>query len=258
MIKIFSDESGCWTNINEYYIRAWIKIGKYDYDNLIKEILFIKHKLGKTTEIKWKNIKNNFNEYENIFKIPDFKVFITISKPEVFFNKHYKILNYLSSDEVEKFFGSIEKDILLSLKDSIVNSAQNTLFLHYFERHHIRTARNALVEQSSNREHEFNIDNPQFPKSQWEKVVSEEGLDNVNIIEKSEDIPGIQIADIIAGCFHDLLKNNKKAEKIFVNSIKEKMRDMYCKYLPNPNIIFNDINTKNLLDRIKEIRLLKA
>ena len=91
-----------------------------------------------------------------------------------------------------------------------------------------------------------------------EKVASEEGLHNVNIIEKSEDIPGIQIADIIAGCFHDLLKNNGKAEKIFANLIKKKMCDMYCKDLPNPNIVFNDTKTRDLFDRIKEIRLLKA
>jgi len=39
MIKIFSDESGSWTNKKDYYIRSWIKIRKNDYDNLIKEIL---------------------------------------------------------------------------------------------------------------------------------------------------------------------------------------------------------------------------
>jgi len=28
MIKIFSDESGSWTNKENYYTRAWIKIDK--------------------------------------------------------------------------------------------------------------------------------------------------------------------------------------------------------------------------------------
>jgi hypothetical protein len=257
MIKIFSDESGCWKNIDEYYIRAWIAINEENYDILKKELLFVMHNLKKITELKWKNIKNNIDKYKYIFEIPEFNIFITVSKPLQFFNTCYKIIEYLKSKSIENYFGSLDENAVSSLKESIVNSAQNTLFLHIFERHHIRTAKNALVEQSNNAEYEFIIDNPQFPKNQWKKVASEEGLANVKIIEKSEDGLGIQIADIIAGCFHDLLKKNGKAEKVFANFIKKKMCDMYCTDLPNPNIVFNDIKTKDLFDRIKEIRTLK-
>jgi len=59
MIKIFSDESGSWKNKKNYYVRAWIKIDKDNYDNLIKEVLFSKYKLKKTTELKWNDIKRN-------------------------------------------------------------------------------------------------------------------------------------------------------------------------------------------------------
>jgi hypothetical protein len=254
MIKIFSDESGSWKNKKNYYVRAWIKIDKDNYDNLIKEVLFSKYKLKKTTELKWDDIKRNYDKYRNILEIPSFHVFITISKPVVFFERCYKVIDYLSSDEVENHLGAHDANIKLSLKETLVSSAQNSLFLHHFERHHIRTAKMALVETNSNEEYEFLIDSPQFFKNQWEKVVKEEGIKNINIVEKSENYPGIQIADIIAGCFQELLSNDSKAKEIFAESIKNKMCDMYCPECPNPNIIFNEEATKNLHDRIKQIR----
>lgn len=255
MIKIFSDESGSWKNIKNYYVRAWIKIDKDNYDNLIKEVLFSKDKLKKTTEVKWNDVKKNYDEYKNIFGIPLFKVFITISAPVVFFERHYKVVDYLSSDEVENHLGTHDTNIILSLKETLVNSAQNSLFLHHFERHHIRTAKMALlVDTNSNEEYEFFIDSPQFFKNQWKKVAEEEGIKNITIIEKSEDHLGIQIADVVAGCFQDLLWNNSKAKKIFAKSIKNKMCDMYCHEYPNPNIVFYEEATKNLHARIIQIR----
>lgn len=254
MIKIFSDESGSWKNKENYYIRAWIKIDKDNYNNLIKEVLFSKHKLKKTTEVKWIDVKKNYDEYKNIFGIPLFKVFITISAPVVFFERRYKVVDYLSSDKAENHLGIHDTNIISSLKETLVNSAQNSLFLHHFERHHIRTAKMALVDTNNNEECEYFIDSPQFFKNQWKKVAEEEGIKNITIIEKSENYPGIQIADVVAGCFQDLLRNDSKAENIFAESIKDKMCDMYCRECPNPNIIFHGDETKDLLNRIKQIR----
>lgn len=254
MIKIFSDESGSWTNKENYYTRAWIKIDKDNYDSLIKEVLFSKDKLEKTTEVKWKNVKRNYDEYKNIFGVPSFQVFITISEPVVFFERSYKVIDYLSGNEVEDHLGTHDTNIISSLKDTLINSAQNSLFLHHFERHHIRTAKMALVDTNNNEEYEFIVDSPQFFKNQWKKVVREEDIENITIIEKSENHSGIQIADVIAGCFQDLLRNDSKAEKIFAESIKDKMCDMYCRECPNPNIIFYGDATKELLNRIKQIR----
>jgi len=254
MIKIFSDESGSWKNKRNYYVRAWIKIDKDNYDNLIKEVLFSKYKLKKTTEVKWNDVKKNYDEYRNIFGIPLFKVFITISAPVIFFERHYKVVDYLSSDEVKNHLGAHDTNIISSLKETLVNSAQNSLFLHHFERHHIRTAKMALVDTNNNEKCEYLIDSPQFFKNQWKKVAEEEGIKNITIIEKSEDHLGIQIADVVAGCFQDLLRNDSKAENIFAESIKDKMCDMYCRECPNPNIIFNEEATKNLHDRIIQIR----
>ena len=254
MIKIFSDESGSWKNKENYYTRAWIKIDKGNYDNLIKEVLFSKDKLEKITEVKWNDVKRNYDEYKNIFEVPSFQVFITISEPVVFFERSYRVIDYLSGNEVEDHLGTHDTNIISSLKETLVNSAQNSLFLHHFERHHIRTAKMALVDTNNSEEYEFIVDSPQFFKNQWKKVVKEEDIENITIIEKSENYPGIQIADVVAGCFQDLLRNDSKAEKIFAESIKDKMCDMYCRECPNPNIIFYGDETKDLLNRIKQIR----
>ncbi len=85
-------------------------------------------------------------------------------------------------------------------------------------------------------EYKYFVDNPQYKN--WKELAEECGIKNVEIIEKSEEYPGIELADIVCGCISDKIKSEKKAETAYVEFIKPRMLDMYSNKIPNPNLIF--------------------
>jgi len=82
------------------------------------------------------------------------------------------------------------------------------------------------------------IDSPQCLNKNWREIANSAGVSKVEFIARSEDEPGIQLADIIAGCIQDMTRNNRKARRIYQQLIKDKMVDMYSEDYPNPNLIF--------------------
>ncbi len=243
---VFSDESGRW-NEGDYYVRSWIKISPSDYELIRKDIIFIKHETG-TKELKWKSIKNNEERIrdtiESLFKT-EFSIFITISKPDHFKkrleNNRYNILTTLKEIEPEQSTGG--ESFTATIKDKIINAAQHTLFFNYFEKQHIENSKKAFVNDIDDKLYKYIVDTPQCLRKDWEKIAKECGIINIEIVKKSGEVPGIELADTVAGCIHEHLNDERKAGEFYNEYIKKKMLNMASKDLPNPNLIFfNDFN----------------
>lgn len=238
---IFSDESGTW-KAGDYYIRSWIKISPVDYELICKEIIYIKYRKN-FPEVKWKTVKNNIEKIrhniESLFNI-EFSLFITISKPKHFKKRveddRYIILRTLKNLSSEQY--TTTEDFTVTIKKNIINKAQHTLFFNFFEKIHIKNSQIALVNSIDNSEYEYRIDSPQCYHEDWEKIAKECGIVKLKIVKKSEEDPGIELADIIAGCINDYLNNKEKANEFYSEYIKKKMIDMTSHTIPNPNLIF--------------------
>jgi len=240
---IFSDESGRW-NEGNYYIRSWIRISPEDYELISKEIVYIKYK-KKFPEVKWKTIINNIekirNNTESLFNI-EFSLFVTISKPAHFKKRvaanRYIIIRTLKNLSPEQY--TKKEDFTATIKEKIINTAQHTLFSNFVEKRHIENSKIALVNNIDNTEYEYRVDSPQCIHKDWEKIAKECGIVKLKIVKKSEEEPGIELADIIAGCIKDHLNNDDKASEFYSEYIKKKMIDMTSRDMPNPNLIFID------------------
>lgn len=238
---VFSDESGRWNN-GDYYIRSWIKASPSNYELIRKDIVFIKHETG-TKELKWKSIKNIDARIKNIIESlfgTKIKIFITISKPAHFKkrleNNRYKILTTLKEIEPERSTGG--ERFTATIKDKIISSAQHTLFINYFEKQHIGNSKKAFVNNIDGNLYKYIVDTPQCVDKDWEKIAKECGIVNIEIAKKSGSIPGIELADLIAGCIHEYLNNDDRAGEFYNEYIKQKMLNMTSQTLPNPNLIF--------------------
>lgn len=244
---IFTDESGCW-NEGDFYLRSWVKISPDNYELLRKDIVFIKHETV-TKELKWKSIKTNLRKIEDtiksIFGI-DFNVFITISIPRHFEDRlksnKYTILKTLHDIKPEQSTGG--EQLTEVIKNRIISAAQHTIFYSFFEKQHIKNAKTALVQENTSGAYQYIVDAPQCLDKDWVKIANECEIVNVKIEKKSEKVPGIELADIIAGCIHEYLNRDAQAGEFYGKYIKNKMLDMCSKTIPNPNLVFyEDFNS---------------
>ncbi len=244
---IFTDESGSWSE-GDYYLRSWVKISPKNYEMLRKDIIFIKHETS-IKELKWKSIKNNIKRIEDtigtIFNI-GFNVFITISIPRHFQDRlndnKYTILRTLQDIRPEQSTGG--EQVTETIKNKIISAAQHTIFYNFFEKQHIKNAKKALVHDIPSEAYQYIVDTPQCLDREWDKIAKECEIVNVKIEKKSERVPGIELADIIAGCIHEYLNGNEYAGEFYRKYIKNKMLDMYSSAIPNPNLVFyEDFNS---------------
>ncbi len=240
---VFSDESGRW-NDGDYYIRSWIKIARGGYNDLRKELIYLKHETG-IKEIKWDKVKkqlknirirDTFKALRNI----EYSVFISISIPSHFQERiktnHYRILRTLEDIGPEKSTGGTE--FSGTLKRKIISSARHTIFFHMYEKIHIENAIRALKGDDPRLSLRLIVDSPQCITRDWFDIAKECGHDYVSTEKESETNSGIEIADVIAGCLHECLRGDEPASTFYREYIKPKMEDMYSKSYPNPNMIF--------------------
>lgn len=233
---VFSDESGYWKK-GDYYIRSWIRVTPEQYEDLRKEVIFSKHETG-VKELKWQRYIKNSEKFKNIFSI-DSNVFITISIPKHFQDKAdntYKVIKTLKGLEDGQFSG--KGKVIDIIRSKIISSAKHTLFMNIFEKQHIANSKNALVKKVDPNEYKYIVDTPQAINKDWEDLANECGIVNIDIKKRSEEVPGIELADIVAGCIHECLCSNSEANEIYKNHIQNKMLDMSSKDYPNPNLIF--------------------
>jgi len=228
---IFSDESGQW-NMGKYYIRSWIRITPKNYDLLRKEIIFSKHEAG-VKELKWIKFKKNYGKFKNIFSV-GFDIFITISKPDHFQSRNYDIITTI--EDVPISTGG--QDLTNKIKKKIVSSVKNELFFNYFEKTHIENSKKALLHGESPKEYKYMIDTPQYLDREWGNIAKECGIEQIEIVKISKNIPGIELADVVSGCIMDLLENGEGIKLIYKEYLKPKMWDMMSQECPNPNFIF--------------------
>jgi hypothetical protein len=238
---IFSDESGNW-NEGNYYLRSWIRMSPDNYEMLRKDIVFLKHETG-IKELKWKSIKNNIRKTENtIISICniDFIVFITISIPSHFQDQlkenKYTILRTLQSIKPGQSTGG--EQVRETIKSKILSAAKHAIFYSVYEKQHIENSRRALVTGIPDESCQFVVDTPQCLDKDWTKIAKECGIININIEKKSENVPGIELADLVTGCIHEYLEGDEKAKEFYRKYIENKMLNMCSRAFPNPNLIF--------------------
>jgi len=228
---IFSDESGQW-NIGKYYIRSWIRITPENYNLLRKEIIFSKYETN-VQELKWERFKKNYDKFKNIFSV-NFNIFITISKPNHFQLRNYKIITAI--DNVPISTGG--QELSGKIKKKIVSSAKNELFFNYFEKIHIENSKKALLCEENPNDYKYIIDTPQYLDKEWLNIAKECGIEQIEIIKISKNVPGIELADVVSGCIMDLLKSVEVAKLIYKECMQSKMWNMVSQECPNPNLIF--------------------
>jgi hypothetical protein len=240
---IFSDESGRWEEGN-YYLRSWIRISPENYELVRKDIVFIKHIMN-FKEVKWNSIKNNIEKIrsniESLFGI-EFILFITISKPDHFKKQvednRYIIIRTLKNLPLEQY--TSREALGEIIKEKITDKAKHTLFFNIYEKRHIENSKVALVNNIDNTEYEYRVDSPQCYYTDWEKIAEECGIVKPKMVRKSEEDPGIELADIIAGCINNHLDGDEEASEFYSEYLKNKMLDMTSTAIPNPNRIFNE------------------
>ena len=234
---IFSDESGNWHyNSGDLYVRSWVRITPEQYRSLQNKVLLLKRQTG-IIELKWGNLAKNPNIFNDIFSQVEFKVFITVSDPQHFNPKIYTIVSDVNA--LPPSTGGI--DLTEKIKDTMKKSAYNQLFLAFYEHQHIENSVRALLTQLDLPHCKYLIDSPQFPPDDWTERAEICGIlkGNVKIIKNSSNEPGIELADLIAGCVRDLLDNSPIAQSIYQKYIYDHMMDTTSSVYPNPNLIFH-------------------
>jgi hypothetical protein len=230
---IFSDECGRW-NSGPYYVRSWIKVHSDDYVQSEKEVIYSKNKAD-TKELKYDKFCANQNAFRNIFSVR-FNVFITISVPEHFARRSYTILKTLQDIQVTQSTGG--QDLTDSIKLRLINSARHSLFFNYFEGQHIENSKASFIGSDSPSQYELMVDNPQCYAIEWMEIARDRGIQKVTVIKKSEQCPGIELADVVVGCIFKKVKGDALAMSIYDQHIKNKMIDMTSRENPNPYLIF--------------------
>ncbi|MCE5223349.1 DUF3800 domain-containing protein [bacterium] len=259
-IYIFSDESGCWDvcSGSDYYVRSWIKIDPNNYENYKKYLNELKG-ISQGQEIKWQLIKNNFENMlyktciENLLSI-DFSIFITISitscaNDRIENMKTFSKINSLQENELTGYIdGNIYNDNCASItKSRLIKTVKHFLFMATYEKWHFINAKAAFSDHNSIK---WFLDNPSCTKDLHNFCYDLEN-NNISLVDSKKE-PGIQLSDIIAGCYKDLLKQpiDSEANKVFLKYFKP--RQIFIDKLPNPNVIFaNDSCSEALIDIIK-------
>ena len=212
---VFSDESGTWSDHNPdgFYVRSWIKITPHEYEKLRCAVQNSKTNTG-VKELKWDNFRKNPRDFGNIFSAVNFDVFITISKPNYFLSSSdsYHIVQSINNTSLPLpgTFPNLESKI----REKIINSVKNELFFNYFERTHIENSKTVLAFNEAPQNYAYVIDHPQYSGSSWTDIATECGIDRVRIIRDSQNCPGIELADVVAGCINTFLILQDKLQKV--------------------------------------------
>lgn len=214
---IFSDEAGSWSDRTEdYYVRAWVEYDQGAYFEIQKnnELLSKLFELN-LSEIKWKNYSSFFRNHpevlDNLFLYPP-KIFIEFTIMEEFKDRHFNIrediastLRHIKQEDVK------ERQYLGDISRKVMTSINGILFLNIYERFNITNALEGLTK--TDKQYYIFIDKPQFIERDFRTLLSGCVRDlnlTDNILRRnlsdSKDHLGIQVADLIAGCFNKLLE----------------------------------------------------
>ncbi len=247
---IFSDESGHWTH-EGFYIRSWVSLSEENYLKLKGKMSLFKGMNSINRELK-------FNEYHDytIFSDLDFKVYFTITINQDFKERSFNIITHLNGQNDDLFTMNRR-----NVKNRIIASIKNTLFLNIFEYHHLENAINYFKGIYSNNKLNFIIDTPQYHKKHWTEIFKELRPNcnfNIKIVSRSENFEGIQFADILSGNLNKILKSidtftspNKFENKIISNFSQE--NGATDAFKNNPQIVMWQASHQEFVDKIKNL-----
>lgn len=237
---VFSDESGSWHDPTDVYVRAWVIVYEPSYGQLVDAINFIATDL-ESNEIKWRTLANN-EKYWNIIGKFDFRVFLTVSSPrDISWETKYRVTRNFETQVQALDFGEINLDLVTVLKKKMFDDIRNVLFLNFYEKTHIESARNGIDRVLPKRENLliYRVDPPQMSKDGWKNIL-ETISPGVEIeFPKSQTNEGIQFADVIAGCVRSFLVSDSYSAQAgkFINKFRSKLVAR-SRENPNPNLIF--------------------
>jgi hypothetical protein len=256
---IFSDESGSWHDNKTVYVRSWIVILKEEYEKKVVNRVDEISSILDADEIKWSNVSGGaFLKFLNDFSEVNFKIFITVTKPQdIAWDSKYRI-NTNFERSIELFdFGNIEIDLKNYIKDRFRREIKNALFLNYYEKLHIHNAKEGIERIIRPNEYEliYRIDPPQLPRGEWQNILND-GETNVSDFEfeSSERSQGIQFADVFAGAFRSYFEQDRKYESafIFIRNFRSNLIPRSATN-PNPNLIMFGETHNDLKQKCREI-----
>lgn len=259
--KVFSDESGTWNHPNddEYYIRSWILIDSEKIIELEDKMKNIRAGLD-CEELRWKHIVGAYSSsrpleqgrqgaIEEVLSLVS-GIYITISVPALIKRyihrmNTYKVINSLDHENFTG--GDIETNLC---KEKILSTVENSLFILYYEKRHTHNARDVFSRYNIT---SWIIDEPQSTKKIWKEAINIDGVS----IEKSHKSDGLQIADIVAGCYRALLKGDTEqeyniAKDFYTSCIKYKTT--YSASSPCPNIVYYDMSDSEVVTLREKIQ----
>jgi len=248
MYYVFSDESGHWSQ-EGLYIRSWVGLSEETYIKLKAKISLFKEINGLKSELKY-----NENHDYSLFCNLDFDVYFTITFTEEFRSRSFQIINLL--DEQDNSFFVINNR---NIKERIINSVKNSLFLNIFEYHHLKNALLYFNQNIPNNAKLLVIDTPQYQNRHWVDIFRELRPNNnfkLKIINKSENVDGIQFADILAGTLNKIL-SNLSVNNIFERTIVSKFsfdNGPNNAFMNNPQIVMWKDEHRTFIEQLKNLR----
>lgn len=243
---VFSDESGSWHDPADVYVRAWVVVHESSHSKLVESVNYIATDLN-TNEIKWKTIANNPRYWDFLEKF-DFRIFLTISCPgDINWEQKYRITRNFDVQVDSIDFGEINSDIVAVLKKKMFDDIRNVLFLNFYEKTHIKNAKDGIERALPKRENLliYRVDPPQMSKDGWKNILKAISPDVEIEFPQSQRSEGIQFADIIAGSVRSFLVSDGNSDKAlqFIPKFRSKLISKN-KDNPNPNLIFfQEINS---------------
>lgn len=244
---VFSDESGSWHDPREVYVRAWVVVHESSYDALVEAMSNISTDL-KCNEVRWKILANNPSHFDVVEKF-DYRVFLTVSSPaDIKWERKYRITRDFPTQIQNLDFGEIDEALSELIKKKMFDDIKYVLFLNFYEKTHIENAKEGIERVLPKRENLliYRVDPPQMSKDGWKSLLHTISPGVEIEFPKSQSDPGIQFADVIAGCVKSFLVEDDYLDqsKILIPKFREKLIPKHAKN-PNPNLIFfKEINEK--------------
>ncbi|HIG94832.1 MAG TPA: hypothetical protein HA283_04515 [Nanoarchaeota archaeon] len=246
---VFSDETGHW-NEGECYIRSWIIVSEDDY-------LMLKNKMNLCKKIN--NVKGEIKFGEghdySLFEDLNFNAYFTLTFCNDFKSRNFNLINQINSQDISSL--TINNR---NIKEKILNTLKNSLFLNIYEFFHIKNTILFLQNKYPSENFIFFIDSPQCQNNDWKDIFQEVYSEfKLKIINRSEDEIGIQFADILAGNVKKILRNidSYLSGSKILNNFDKKIISNFSQsnggssaFLNNPQIVMWKPEHQSFVDKI--------
>ncbi|MBU2576344.1 MAG: DUF3800 domain-containing protein [Nanoarchaeota archaeon] len=249
MYYVFSDETGHWNN-EGFYIRSWVLFSETEYIKLKGRIELFKKLNDKDSELKFKET----HDY-SLFCDLDFKVYFTLTFSQDFKERKFDLITDVESQENPSFVINNK-----NIKNNILNTLKNSIFLNIYEYYHISNSLKNFKEEYIDKTLIFMVDSPQCQNNDWTKMFDEFKAEKfkLKIIHNSGKEIGIQFADILAGNLKKILSQIEKGTPF--NEFEKKIISNFSlnnglekAFLNNPQIIMWDAKHQEFVNKLIEI-----